>query len=99
MSIRLSLFLTGILILFILLLGNTQNVEYYLILYQGEKPLGIIILASACFGGLLSYIYLSHIKSYKKLRNFRKSEKPIKPKKKGLLKLKKKKPAEKTNAT
>jgi uncharacterized integral membrane protein len=86
MSIRLSIFLIGILILFILLLGNTQSVEYYLILYEGEKPLGIIILVSAAFGGLLTYIYLSHIKSYKKLRTFRKDEKKKNPKKSGIIK-------------
>lgn len=76
---RLFFFLTGCLILALLVLGNPQESDLYLLFWYGRFAVNEIVLGSVLGGAVLALLIRSHIASLTKRRKaeMRRSEERI----------------------
>ncbi|MBE7438400.1 MAG: DUF1049 domain-containing protein [Spirochaetales bacterium] len=68
MPVRISLFLFGIIVLLLLVLGNPERVVIQFLFWRTSYELYQVIIGSAALGAVLALLFHSHFNYLKRLR-------------------------------
>lgn len=69
--VRLSIMLTGIVILLLIAFANPEPVRLNLLFWSGRFELYKVIIGAIGFGALMSWIYVGHLRYVRRLRSGR----------------------------